>query len=333
MEYSVLFSHLKSACIAGKAWCLISTKIWSSVLVKGVVSSPFFIHCGFCQGSVLSPVLFLLPHPFGASIKPCGLNINGLFLGALSHADDITLTTNFSTVKHQITTVISFATSRGHFFKVQKYVKLLFLHLFLRIELQYIYLQDKQHWNPYLSVCMMPWSMVVYLCHLYYASGSRYKKLKVSFFLGEMVSSMALQKSLVLKEFYWVLCASTTTVRCKWWILNTLLLMKLESFQAEIGKQMPNNHNARLALQWPFTRAHALSIILDFLLEVVRNSDILSSGVFQSLSGKALHLVRQFQYLESTFNLNFTSILSRQSALLRYKKKSFKETLNFSQMP
>ena len=42
--------------------------------------------------------------------KSCGLSVNGLFLGALSHADDIrTLSTNLSDCKQQIVAVSTFA--------------------------------------------------------------------------------------------------------------------------------------------------------------------------------------------------------------------------------
>ena len=46
--------------------------------------------------------------------KSCGLSINSLFLGSLSHADDIhTLSTNLPDCKQQITTVDSFASARS----------------------------------------------------------------------------------------------------------------------------------------------------------------------------------------------------------------------------
>ena len=48
---------------------------------------------------MLSPVLFLVMDPILLELQPKsnGLNISGLFLGALSHADDIrTLSTNLT---------------------------------------------------------------------------------------------------------------------------------------------------------------------------------------------------------------------------------------------
>ena len=92
--------------------------------MNGMVSSPFVIHRGVRQGSILSPVLFLLvmdPILLELQSKSCGLNINGLFLGALSHADDIrTLSTNLTDCRHQISSVSSFATSRGLVLSTEK---------------------------------------------------------------------------------------------------------------------------------------------------------------------------------------------------------------------
>ena len=76
------------------------------------------------QGSVLSPVLFLLvmdPILLELQSRSNGLNINGLFLGALSHADDIcTLSTNLTDCRAQISSVSSFATQRGLMLSTEK---------------------------------------------------------------------------------------------------------------------------------------------------------------------------------------------------------------------
>ena len=85
--------------------------------MKGMLFPFFSIHQGVWQSSVLSPVLFLLVmNPILLELQEisCGLNINSLFLGALSHADDIrTLSTNLHDYKSQVKAVSYFTNSRN----------------------------------------------------------------------------------------------------------------------------------------------------------------------------------------------------------------------------
>ena len=120
------------------------------------------------------------------------------------------------------------------------------------------------------------------------------------------------------------------------WILNTTLLIKLESFQAEIGKRilrLPKfvaNNTVRMALQWPSVRTRVLCIKLGFLLKVLNNENSLSARVFHSLAVsdvEALHLIRQCRFLESSLNTNFTSriLSSHQECSFSQLKKEIIE--------
>ena len=87
------------------------------VQVGKATSSSFTISRGVRQGSVLSPILFLLimdPLLLELRSRSCGPSVCGLYLGAFSHADDIrTLATNVSDCQLQIHLVKEFATSQG----------------------------------------------------------------------------------------------------------------------------------------------------------------------------------------------------------------------------
>ena len=94
-EFSTLLSHLFRRGVNGKCWRII--KSWytnpkSMVKSAGTLSHPFCVHRGVRQGSVLSPMLFLvvmdsLLHHLHTS--GLGLSINGLTLSSAAHVDDI----------------------------------------------------------------------------------------------------------------------------------------------------------------------------------------------------------------------------------------------------
>ena len=108
----------------------------------------------------------------------------------------------------------------------------------------------------------------------------------------------------------------------KSWILNASLLLKLESFQAELAKRILRlhtrtaNNTAQMALQWPSVRIRILIIKLSFLLKVIRGDLSLSTRVFRSLAAsdvKSLIIIRQCHFLESALNSNFTSTILTSS--------------------
>ena len=74
------------------------------------------------------------------------------------------------------------------------------------------------------------------------------------------------------------------------------------------------NNTALMALQWPSVRARILVIKLSFLLY---KSDLsLSARVFRSLAAsdvESLIIIRQYHFLESTLNSNFTSTILTSS--------------------
>ena len=120
VEFSVLLEELFQAGIRGKCWRLLRN--WYSNLVSQVklgayISRPFNVSRGIRQGSVLSPTLFnLVLDPLLSALRQrnLSLSINGLYLGAFSHTDDIcTCATNIEDVCKQVSIVDTFTKSRG----------------------------------------------------------------------------------------------------------------------------------------------------------------------------------------------------------------------------
>ena len=120
VHYSVLLKRLYEAGVDGRAWRLLRS--WyaspkSMVRVDGSLSSMFTLERGVLQGSVLSPVLFLLimdPLLKSLQSKALGPSIGDTYVGAFIHADDIrTISSSRATLQEQIDTVQTFAVQNG----------------------------------------------------------------------------------------------------------------------------------------------------------------------------------------------------------------------------
>ena len=120
IHYSVLLKRLYEAGVDGRVWRLLRS--WyaspkSMVRVDGSLSSMFTLEHGVLQGSVLSPVLFLLimdPLLKSLQSKALGPSIGDTYAGAFIHADDIrTISSSRATLQEQIDSVQTFAVQNG----------------------------------------------------------------------------------------------------------------------------------------------------------------------------------------------------------------------------
>ena len=119
------------------------------------------------------------------------------------------------------------------------------------------------------------------------------------------------------------------------WVLNSTLLSKLESFQAELGKRilkLPNytsNTIPLLALDWPSMCSRILCSKLAFLNSVLTDNPTqsLRSRVFNSIAASdvmSMSIVKQCKFLEEKLdsNSNFTDeVLSQSPVQIRDLKK------------
>lgn len=239
--------------------------------------------------------------------------MNGLFLGALSHADDIrTLSTNLKDCRSQVLAVSSFANSRNLCLSTEKCEAVISPSNpknLSHIKIDGIDIPVSQSarclgawWSS--SPSSVKWidSNINKARGAFFARGS-------GLFHGTLnpLSSRSITESCVFPVLLY---------GAESWILNLTLLRKLESFQCEVGRRilrLPKtvaNNIVRMPLLWPSIRARTLCIKLGFLLKVVKGDDSLSSRVFRSIAAddvESLALVKQCRFLEEAYGSSYTS--------------------------
>ena len=126
-EYGVLLGRLYDVGISSKLWRLL--RMWytepkSMVKLNGSLSHQFSLCRGVRQGSVLSPILFLLvmdPLLQQMESKNLGPSLAGQFMGASAHADDVrTVTSSLHCLEKQAGLVQTFAHQNGLSLNIQK---------------------------------------------------------------------------------------------------------------------------------------------------------------------------------------------------------------------
>ena len=220
----------------------------------------------------MSPFLFnLVMDPLLADLKSkdLGLSIQGLFLGAFGHADDIcTTSTNPYDTAEQVKTVASFADRNG---------------LKLSGEKCGIVIAGRDRVDPPPSVAGLPVVESVKCLGVWWCSNSSsWKSVKEhickarrAFFAnGDLGTFHGLLNPLSSRSLVESCVLPILMYGAEAWCINASLLSKLESFQSEIGKKILRlskfaaNHIPLLALNWPTMRCRCLCAKLSFLHKI-----------------------------------------------------------------
>ena len=117
IELSILLKRLFAIGVNGNCWRIVLSwysSALSRIRVGSKLSEPFSITRGVKQGSVLSPILFLiLIDPLLLTLKDrnAGLSIHGSFVGAAAHTDDLrTIAPSIASVIEQAAIIDDFTT-------------------------------------------------------------------------------------------------------------------------------------------------------------------------------------------------------------------------------
>ena len=323
VEHPVLLKCLFDAGLNGKGWRLM--KSWyegSSLCVKisGHLSSPVGIERGVRQGSVLSPLLFIvLMDGLGYQLasKKAGISIEGLFVGGGLHADDVRTVSNTKRgVEEQADIVKSYVESHGLKINEAKTEVITFARDNLKFVEDEVTIHDVN--VPFVSkgCCLGYWWHRSLLSVS--AVEENISKARKAFFncgcLGDFQGNL---NPLTSRSIYLTCVIPVLLYGCENWILNDQLILDLECFQAWAGKRIlgltkhHSNTIVPIALDLPFIQAHILIRKLKFLYRLTSNDKEISLGktLFSTLAVKDIYnisVISQCLYLEEYLGTNFT---------------------------
>ena len=311
VEYPILLKRLYDAGINGKTWRLI--KAWYNqpkcrVRVDGQLSAEFAIERGVLQGSVLSPVLFLLvmdPLLRDLEQNKLGPSISGIYAGAYAHADDTrTITSSVSSLNQQVHMVQNFAKENALVLNPAKCEVLITSSTKPASQLPVCTLGDQPLFPQDSVKCLGYW----WSWDLSTTKGvdEAIKKARRAFFsYGAMGAFL---NPISGKAIYETCVVPILLYGCENWILTDSQLDRLEAFQGEIGRRIlkltkfHSTLSTRITLKWPSVSARILTKKLSLLLKVCSGGESMGCRFYTSLAAsdrQSLRLIQECQSLEN----------------------------------
>ena len=341
IEYCVLLTHLYSSGINGKGWRLISSfysRPSGQVRICNQLTNPFTLQRGIRQGSVMSPMLFLIV--IDSLLRElenanAGISVNGIYAGSFGHADDLrSVAPNLMCVERQAEIVESFTNRNGLKLNLDK-LELLPMHQGKNLESG----DELRIGSISVRVSRNPRCLGVIWSHDLSPKQSveaNIKKAHKAFFaLGSLGVYQGKQNPLTSSEVYKVCIVPVCLYGSENWLLTDQLLDLLERFQSDVGKRilnLPKYHSnlcSRIALNWSSMRLRILKRKMRFLVKLMKPENMsISAKVFRSLREDGVEplAIQQCKYLEQEYDTNFTqAILTDSDVSINSIFKALKE--------
>ena len=335
IQYPVLLKRLYECGVNGKAWRLLRswyTSPKSMVRVNGLLSLPFTLERGVLQGSVLSPILFLLMmDPLLKSLQNKGLgpSVGDIYAGGFIHADDIrTISSSRATLQEQINTVCTFAANNGLTLNPTK-CEVMLISPSKPATTATIATLEGVGLTPQLSAkCLGYWWC--WDLSATKAVDEAIKKARRAFFAFGAIGAFQGQLNPISGRSIYETCVIPVLLfSCENWVLTDSMLHQLEFFQGEIGRRilkLTRHHSTlstRLALRWPSVTARILISKLGLLSKLSERGDSIGGQIFSGLPHGSLRLVQECRYLEEKLSCQgcTDALLNSQSSRKEMKRK------------
>ena len=307
--------------------------------INGSLSSAITLERGVLQGSVLSPILFLLimdPLLHHLQCQGLGPSIGETYAGAFIHADNIrTVSSSLATLQQQIDTVHTFAVQNGLTLNPNKCEVLMVSSTKPSGEIPTAVLGNQALVPQHQAKCLGYWWSWDLSASI--AVDEAIKKARRAFFaFGAMGGFQGKLNPISTRCIFETCVVPVLLYGCENWILTDSLLHKLEMFQAEIGRrmlQLSRYHSClstRLALRWPSVATRILVEKLCLLSKVCQNGSTIGGQIYSAFKqdkGHSLMLIQECQSLEGKLASHgiTDTILNNQSTLKDVKKQLLKK--------